>query len=77
LRKKLDNLAKSIEEVNNDLKNLAAQTLQHVSLSMDQVSKALASLFNQAVIHTSEDMILNMQENEGREEILPVRSQTL
>jgi PIN like domain len=56
LRKKLDHLAKSIDEVNDDLKSAAVQTLQHVSLSEDEVSKTLASLFGKAVTHTSEEI---------------------
>jgi ribosome biogenesis SPOUT family RNA methylase Rps3 len=40
LRKKLDDLSKSIDEANIELKNAAVQTLQHASLSKDEVSKA-------------------------------------
>jgi 23S rRNA maturation mini-RNase III len=56
LREKLADLDKSIKEINNRLKNAAVQTLQQVSLSKDEISKALASLFDKAVIHTPEEI---------------------
>jgi hypothetical protein len=56
LREKLGDLDKSIQEINNLLKNAAVQTLQQVSLSKDEISKALASLFDKAVSHMPEEI---------------------
>ena len=55
LRKKLHDIDKRIKEVNDDLKNAAVQTLRRISLSRDEVSKALAALFSKAVTYTAEE----------------------
>jgi hypothetical protein len=56
LRKKFEGLKKSINEINNDLKAAAVQTLHHVSWSQNAVSKALASLFDKPVSHTPDEI---------------------
>jgi hypothetical protein len=55
LRKKLQNIDQRIKEINADLMDAAVQTLQRISRSEDEVSKALAALFDKADTHTPEE----------------------
>lgn len=55
LRKKLHNIDQRIKEINAALMDAAVQTLQRISRSEDEVSKALATLFDKVVTHTPEE----------------------
>jgi len=53
---KLGEIHDKIKTVNTDLINAAVKTLQRISLSEDEVSKALATLFGKAIQHTPEEL---------------------
>ncbi len=56
LREKLGEIGERIKAVNTDLTSAAVDTLRRISCSEDEVSKALAGLFNKAVPHTPEEI---------------------
>ena len=56
LRKKLGSIDNALGEVNKDLTNATIETLQRISRSEDEVSKALGQLFTKAVPHTEEEI---------------------
>lgn len=56
LREKLNDIDQRIKAVNGDLMNATTLTLQRISQSEDEVSKALEVLFSKAVPHTLEEI---------------------
>jgi hypothetical protein len=56
LREKLGDIGERIKAVNTYLTNAAVDTLRRISCSEDEVSKALAGLFNKAVAPTPEEI---------------------
>jgi hypothetical protein len=55
LHQKLNQIQDQTREVEADLQKAALQFLKEISRSEDDVSKALAELFNKAVVHTNEE----------------------
>ena len=55
LHQKLQQIQDQMRQVAADLQKAAFQVLQEISSSEDDVSKALAELFNKAVVHTPEE----------------------
>ena len=54
--KTASNLRSQIKDIKREIENAAIQTLQCISRSEDEVSKAVASLFNKALAHTPEEI---------------------